>query len=100
MKLWTCEPLPIHGVNTASGYKGFRPLSDYAAQKCLVALKLSGVDSLRQTPLRYLELQAGYDACDFFKAEREAGLNRLRHNLVGVGLNLGELLFGQCSGQE
>lgn len=83
-----------------SGYKGFRPFSDYAGQKYLLALKFSGVDSLRQTPLRYVELQVGYYACGFSKAEREAGLERTRHNFVGVGLNLGELLFGQRSAQE
>jgi hypothetical protein len=44
----------------SSGYKGFRPLSDYAGQKYVMALKLSGVDALRDTPLRYLELQTGY----------------------------------------
>lgn len=84
----------------SSGYKGFRPLSDYAGQKYVVALKLSGVDALRQTPLRYLELQTGYYARGFSKAERDAGIDRSRHHFVGVGINLGELLFGQRSERE
>lgn len=84
----------------SSGYKGFRPLSDYAGQKYVMALKLSGVDALRQTPLRYLELQTGYYARGFSKAELDAGMQRSRHHFVGVGLNLGELLFGQRSQQE
>lgn len=84
----------------SSGYKGFRPLSDYAGQKYVMALKLSGVEALRQTPLRYLELQTGYYARGFSKAERDAGMQRTRHQFVGIGLNLGELLFGQRSEQE
>lgn len=84
----------------SSGYKGFRPLSDYAGQKYVMALKLSGVDALRQTPLRYLELQTGYYARGFSRAERDVGMQRSRHHFVGVGLNLGELLFGQRSQQE
>jgi hypothetical protein len=84
----------------SSGYKRFRPLSDYAGQKYVVALKLSGVDALRQTPLRYLELQTGYYARGFSKAARDAGIDRSRHHFVGVGINLGELLFGQRSERE
>lgn len=78
-----------------SGYKGFRPLTDYSGQKFLLALKLSGFDALRNTPLRYLELQTGYYTRGFSKAEREDDLERTRHSFVGVGLNLSELLFGQ-----
>lgn len=84
----------------SSGYKGFRPLSDYAGQKYVMALKLSGVDALRQTPLRYLELQTGYYARGFSRAERDVGMQRSRHHFVGIGINLGELLFGQRSQQE
>jgi hypothetical protein len=84
----------------SSGYKGFRPFSDYSGQKYLVALKLGGMEALRDTPLRFLELQAGYYTRGFSKAEQDAGLNRSRHTFVGVGLNVGELLFGRRTNQE
>ncbi len=84
----------------SSGYKGFRPLSDYSGQKYLMAFKLSGVPALRETPLRYLELQTGYYTRGFLKAERDAGLDRSRHTFWGVGINLNELLFGQKTEQD
>lgn len=84
----------------ASGYKGFRPLSDYAGQKYLVALKLGGVRALRDTPLRFVELQAGYYTRGFTKTEQADGLVRKRHSFVGVGLNLNALLLGQRQAQE
>lgn len=84
----------------ASGYKGFRPVSDYSGQKYLIALKLSGVDALRDTPLRFLELQTGYYTRGFSKAERDDGLSRSRHGFVGVGLNVSELLLGRRASQE
>ena len=83
-----------------SGYKGFRPLSDYAGQKYVWALKLGGFDALRNSPLRYLELQTGYYSRGFSKPENADGLQRSRHGFVGIGLNLGELLFGRKEEQE
>jgi hypothetical protein len=84
----------------ASGYKGFRPFSDYAGQKFLVAVKLSGFDAFKNTPLRYLELQTGYYTRGFSKQELAVGLERSRHSFVGVGVNLNELLFGRRTEQE
>jgi len=78
-----------------SGYNGFRPISDYPGQKYLLAFKLSGLDALRNTSLRFLELQAGYYARGFSKAEQAEGLKPQRYSFVGIGLNLSELLFGQ-----
>lgn len=83
----------------SSGYKGYRPLSDYSGQKYLMAFKLAGVDVLRRTPLRYLELQAGYYTRGFSKEER-AAIDKTRHLFWGVSLNLGEMLFGRRSAQE
>ena len=82
-----------------SGYKGgfmggFRPMSDYAGQKYVLALKLAGVDSLKKTPLKYFELQGGYYARGFTDAERALNLPLERTTFVGVGINLSELLFG------
>lgn len=78
-----------------SGYTGFRPLSDYAGQKYLFAFKLSGLEALRDTPLRYFELQTGYYARGFSKAEQAEGMERLRYGFVGVGLNVSELILGR-----
>jgi hypothetical protein len=43
-----------------SGYKGFDPLADYAGQKYLFALKLASFEAIRESPLRFVELHAGY----------------------------------------
>jgi hypothetical protein len=79
----------------ASGYKDFRPFSDYAGQKFLLAFKVGGLPSTRDTPWRYLELQAGYYTRGFSRAEQIDGLGRSRHAFVGVGLNLNELFLGR-----
>ena len=71
-----------------SGYKGFKPLSDYEGQKYLFALKLSGFKSLKQSPLRYFELQAGYYSRGFSKEARNDGQFRRQNGFVGIGVNL------------
>jgi hypothetical protein len=83
-----------------SGHRGFRPLSDYSGQKYLVALKLGGFPALRNSSLRYVELHAGYYTRGFLRAERDAGIRPSRHFLVGVGLNLNELLWGPRGARE
>lgn len=80
-----------------SGYKGFRPFSDYEGQKYLLALKFSGFKSLKQTPLRYFELQAGYYARGFSKEARNDGQTRRQYGFVGIGVNLTQLFFGYPS---
>jgi hypothetical protein len=79
---------------------GFNPIRDYAGQKYLLALKLSGFSATRDTPLRYLELQTGYYTRGFSRDEQLEGLTRSRHGFIGIGLNLSELLFGQRAGNE
>ena len=76
------------------GFKGFRPISDYAGQKYHLVFKLGGVKSLRDTPLKYAELHAGYYARGFTQQEQALGISRTRTGFVGIGLNLSELLFG------
>lgn len=83
-----------------SGYKGFKPLSDYSGQKYLVAFKLGGVPALRNTPLKYVELQGGYYTRGFSKAEAAEGMGRTRRGFVGVGINLNELLLGRRNAGE
>ena len=73
----------------------FRPYSDYSGQKYLLALKLSGFDALEETPLRFVELHAGYFARGFTDKEQEEGDDLRREPYVGIGINMSELLFGQ-----
>lgn len=89
------EKLDFRMQYVSSGFKGdFEPLSDYAGQRYLLALKLAGFDGLRETPLRFIELHAGYYARGFTRAERHAGIEKDRELYFGVGVNLQELLFG------
>ena len=59
-----------------------------------MALKGSGFDELKDTPLRYFELQGGFDARGFEDKERQLGYPIERTFYVGIGLNLNEILFG------
>ena len=94
------ETLDFRMEYERSGYKGFRPFSDYSGQKYLLALKLGGMDTFRNTPLRFLELQVGYYTRGFSKPERADGINRSRHGFVGVAVNLNEVFFGRRISQE
>jgi len=94
------ETLDFRMEYQPSGYTGFRPFSDYAGQKFLLALKLSGFDTFKNTPLRYLELQTGYYTRGFSRLERNDGFERSRHNFVGIGINLNELFFGRRTERE
>ena len=77
------------GVTSENGI-----LPPYERQRYIMALKGSGFESLRSTPLRYLELHAGFDARGFEKKERALGYPIERSLYVGMGLNLNEILFG------
>jgi hypothetical protein len=87
------EIMPNEEVWTYSGPKRFEQ------QRFFFALKGSGFRELHDTPLRYLDLQVGYFGSDFEPEDREAGLIPKRHPFVGVGLNVGELLFGGSNGK-
>ena len=67
----------------------------YAQQRFMLSIKGAGFAGLRETPLRYLDLQVGYYASDFLNSDRAKGLEPKRHLFFGVGLNVGELLFGE-----
>lgn len=77
-----------------SGNVKASPISDYSGQKFVMALKLSGFDAFEDTPLRFLELQAGYYARGFTSAERDRGEKRRREPYVGIGINLQPLFDG------
>ena len=70
---------------------GFRPHSDYSGQKYLLALKLSGFEGIEDTPLRFVDLHAGYFARGFTaggmarrRGEAPRALCRDRRQSVGT----------------
>lgn len=75
-----------------SGDRGFSPVTDYDGQKYVLALKLAGFEAFEETPLRFLELQAGYYARGYSDEARARGDDRRREPYFGVALNLNELL--------
>ncbi len=70
----------------------FNMFNDYEGQKYVLALKLSGFEQFEETPLRFVELQAGYFARGFSPAEKAAGAELRREPYFAIGLNLQELL--------
>ena len=82
------EIVPNEDFWTYSGPRRFEQ------QRFMFSLKGAGFRQLEETPLRFLDLQLGYGAEDFEPEERAAGIEPRRHVFVGVGLNVGELLFG------
>ncbi|EIZ78495.1 hypothetical protein WSK_2939 [Novosphingobium sp. Rr 2-17] len=52
---------------------------------------------LESSPLRFVDLQLGYYASDFLLSDRAAGKDPKQHLFVGLGLNLGELMFGRST---
>lgn len=71
---------------------GYSPATDYSGQKYLLALKLSGFEEFRDTPLRFVELQVGYFTRGFSDEERDAGEDRRREPYAAIGINLNELI--------
>jgi hypothetical protein len=68
----------------------------FEQQRFFFAIKGAGFSHLERSPLRYVDLQIGYFASDFLNSDRAAGREPKRHIFVGLGLNLGELLFGKA----
>lgn len=77
------------------GYRGMQFRSNY-----LLALKLGGFESLRDLPLRYVELQGGYSTRGYIRAEQNDGYAPSRFMFVGIGLNVSELLLGPRKDNE
>ena len=73
----------------------YRGKKHYEQQRYMLSLKGRGFDALDNTPLRFLDLQLGYYASDFLNEDRAAGIVPKQHVFLGVGLNLGEILFGR-----
>jgi hypothetical protein len=91
------EKLDFRVQYIPSGYYGggFRPVADYSGKKQLLALKLAGFETFKRTPLRFVELHAGYFARGFSMEEQALGIPKTRHAYVGIGLNLSEVLFSE-----
>lgn len=69
----------------------------YEQQRFMFSFHGVGFEGIRDTPLRYVDLQIGYYASDFLLSDRAEGIEPKRHVFVGLGLNLGELLFGRST---
>ena len=80
--------------------KGIHPFLGYENKKFLMAVKLGGFEELQDTPLRFLELHAGYYARGFSSRARQAGIRKRREPYVGIGINLSELLLGRHRSRE
>lgn len=68
----------------------------YDQLRYLFALKPSGFPGLRDTPARFIELQAGYYATGLSDRDEELGRPRKRKLFAGIGINLSEILFGRA----
>ncbi|MBS7671182.1 DUF2279 domain-containing protein [Croceicoccus gelatinilyticus] len=73
----------------------YRGRKHYEQQRYMFSIKGRGFEGLKDTPFRFLDLQLGYYASNFLKSDIDAGEEPRRHLFVGVGLNVGEILFGR-----
>ena len=71
----------------------FRGKRHFEQQRYLFALQFSGFEAFQQSPLRFLELHAGYRAEGFTARDRARGEPLQRKIFLGLGLNLQELFF-------
>lgn len=77
----------------SKGMKGFHPVTDYSGMRYLLAVKAAGVPALKDTPLKYLELNLGYMARGFKEEDAPYIPQRNTEIFVGISFNLDELLF-------
>ena len=71
----------------------FKGRRHYAQQRYLFALTLAGFERFENSPLRFVELHAGYYGKNFTAKDRAAGREPRRRVFFGVGLNVKELFF-------
>ena len=76
----------------------FRGRRHFEQQWFLLALKPSGFERFRSSPLRFVEFHVGYHAKDFDNDARAAGLTPKRKPFVGIGLNVAELFLNNRRG--
>jgi hypothetical protein len=75
------------------------PVTDYTGYNYSAVLKLGGFKQLKNTPLKYLELQLGYHAEGFKKDDRAYFKKKKARLYAGVGLDLSEVLFNPLKKQ-
>lgn len=79
--------IPNHQIYSPTGHEHYRQL------RYMFALELAGFKQLERSPLRFVELHAGYYGKGFTDKEVDRGDPRQRKLFAGIGLNLNELLF-------
>lgn len=77
----------------------FRGKRHWQQQRYLLALRPSGFSGLRNSPLRFVEFQAGYHVEDLVAASRDPSISPKRKVFVGIGLDLSELLLKNKRGK-
>jgi hypothetical protein len=82
--------VPNSDIYTFKGRRHFRQL------RYNFSVQLAGFDRLKETPWRFVELHAGYYATGFTAEEEARGDPVRRRFYAGVGLNVGQLLFGRA----
>lgn len=70
-----------------------RPVIDYSGQRNVFVVKLGGFDKFRSTPLKYLELQLGYQARGYTKDDKKYFKEKSTEVFAGIGINLTETVF-------
>lgn len=75
----------------SAGLGKLGPFNDYQNQKYLLALKFSGFEQFQDTPLRFVELHAGYFARGFGEKGAPPIGELRREPYVAIGVNLAEL---------
>lgn len=97
---WTLNTLPVvseligfklYYWPTAKYFKSGNVVADYSGMKYFIALKLSGIPYIKDTPLRFLEGHFGYYTRGFrsFDENKEDARRVL---YVGIGLNFNAIL--------
>lgn len=89
-RAFRCFPRPFCDDDSGTNRS---PITDYSNQRYLFAVKLAGFEGLKSTPLRFVELHAGYYARGFTLEEELDGDPLRRRLFVGAGLNVSQLLF-------
>ena len=77
---------------------GFHPMIDYSGQKFLLALRPSGFEAVRSTPLRFFELYLGYYSRGFLSDEPDA-IERTRL-YAGAGIDLEQVFAATIGSAE
>ena len=87
------EKLDLRVEYDPTDQHGNHPVTDYSGYKYSAALKLGGFEDLKQTPLKYFELQIGYHS-EGFKSNEEIYFPEKRTELyIAIGIDLTEVFF-------